>query len=528
MNRTQSSLRPYSALLRFALMAVIVFVCAVGVASSATTHWWDAHIPRFVQDPGLATVQSYPGNLAGNGVGNDPGWGLWFSYNSNSSWNALRQTFDAAGIPSINYMEGFGTSTTPIVSYTGTAPATITYSVGTGSSIMATDTIVWAGDWTWFDDAYAPFARPYTCTNPTYGGQPMTYPNGTVATGWKNGDSSSPLNSYVYDAGCACNILGTVTTETYSYITPGTNHAGCFYDTPNKQWVSNVSFDKDAACPCWNNYYQASTQFEVAQTGVEGTWTDNMSAYNSFSSDGGPLYLGFGKWSVALFNTYLQNNFTVAQLISMGVLTSGQTYANLSSFSVATYMQNEAKSAYGWNGSSLTSSAWTNTAWNNDPVWCAYKIFKRQNGTAALAARVAAYKAGAAAAGQPDFFVMGNDQEPSLFGWQRGSCDMSSTEMMLSGYTPTDSRGPTLPPYARLSPFYKMAREFSNSRFVNVWLYNNGYVNQSKVPNVINAGVLRDACYAHYTNVLPEQHHDVWGTDHRQSFRGVHRERDGP
>ncbi len=116
--------------------------------------------------------------------------------------------------------------------------------------------------------------------------------------------------------------------------------------------------------------------------GLQSAWCDSMSSFSDFTC--GPVNVAFGQWSIAGFRTYLQNNFTVAQLISMGVLTSGQTYANLSAFDVRTYLKNKASSTYGWNGSDLTSSAWTSSGWINEPVWSAYKIFKRQTGTTAL------------------------------------------------------------------------------------------------------------------------------------------------
>jgi len=60
-------------------------------------------------------------------------------------------------------------------------------------------TIVWVGVHNWFDDEW--FAQPYTRTHWRYGGLPMTYPDGTVATGYI-GDPTDPRNSRVYDAGC--------------------------------------------------------------------------------------------------------------------------------------------------------------------------------------------------------------------------------------------------------------------------------------------------------------------------------------
>ena len=46
--------------------------------------------------------------------------------------------------------------------------------------------------------------------NATYGGGPMLYPDGTIATGFLNQDTNAtdPRNSRVYDAGACKNIYG--------------------------------------------------------------------------------------------------------------------------------------------------------------------------------------------------------------------------------------------------------------------------------------------------------------------------------
>ena len=56
-------------------------------------------------------------------------------------------------------------------------------------------------------------------------------------------------------------------------------------------------------------------------TGLQGSWTDNFSGWDSFMS-GGPVSSAFGAWSVALFRNYLTNHFTANQLAGWGVLAS--------------------------------------------------------------------------------------------------------------------------------------------------------------------------------------------------------------
>ena len=78
-------------------------------ASAAQPPWWD-NFPRMIITTDLATAQAYSANAAINDVANDPGWGLWFTFNSDSgaSGAATRQSFDTAGIRSLSYNEAFG------------------------------------------------------------------------------------------------------------------------------------------------------------------------------------------------------------------------------------------------------------------------------------------------------------------------------------------------------------------------------------------------------------------------------------
>ncbi len=348
--------------------------------------WWDC-LPRFVSTSYLQTAINYHANLAMNGIANDPGWGPWFTWAASDGFSgsvATRQSYDAAGIKSISYTKCFGSATAPIVSLGTGTPTPMTYDHWTWQYYNGTDPIEWSGCWTWFDDAA--WARPYTRTGPTCSGSPMTYPDGTIATGFLNNNSTDPRNSLVYDAGCSADIFGNIGISAYNYNSacsgPGGVHNGLIYVPSTGLYCSDIDFKKDPACPCWADYGRALTYFGASQFGNEGTWCDNFTGYDGFAC--APLVASFGKWPVAGFPTYLQNNFTVSQLISMGVLTSGQTYANLPTFDIRTYLKNKASSVYGWNGTDLSSSAWSSTGWLNDSVWNAYKIYKRQSGTTGI------------------------------------------------------------------------------------------------------------------------------------------------
>ena len=196
---------------------------------------------------------------------------------------------------------------------------------------------------------------------------------------------------------------------------------------------------------------------------------------------------------MALFRQYLTNQFAASQLVSWGVLASNAPLTAIANFDVRAYLLNVASNRYGLAGTNLASAAWLDSAWLTDPVWSAYKIFRRQNGSAALTNYDLAVHAAAVQAGETNFAFLVNDQLPSSGGWARGTLDLASTELSLGWNITAGARGFGLPPFARVSPVYKAVREQGRSHFVNVWLYNDGYA-----ATLTNAGagagtVLRNA-----------------------------------
>lgn len=462
--------------------------------------WWD-ELPRGLNTNDVPTGLDYHANISMNNGVQDPGWGLWFSYISASPDRI--NAFAAAGIRSLGYCEAYGTTYDPISEIAYGQPSALLHHHWNWQAYGG-GTIKWAGAWNWFDDA--DFCRPYTRTHPVYGGLPMRYPDGSVATGFKDDDPTDPRKSRVYEASCAMNVLGALR-PAYGYNSVVNDNGGPFdgliYVPETGKYAGFMGFGKDTACPYWVDYCYASTRMMVAEFGQHGAWTDNPSMFDSFGFT--PVDRAFGLWSVARFRTYLQEHFTESQLKSWGVIGANGTYADLATFDVRTYFRTLASSKYGWDGVSLSHSAWKNSGWISEPVWKAYLIFKRQVGTQALADYYAAAKQGAAMGGVSDYLFMGNDPALCTLGWMRGSMDMASTELSLGWHPSAGSGGFGLPPRCRLSPTYKATREQARSRFVNIWLYKDGYEDQLVLDPVIN--VLYYEMLA--TNTMPKYYPGV-------------------
>ena len=177
----------------------ILVLSAAFTAAAAPLPWWD-DFPRMIITPDVATAQNYSANAAVNGLASDPGWGLWFTYaaDSGAADAARRQSFQTAGIASLSYNEAFGDAANPITELQWD----IIQQRWTPRfhfwdwQLYDGGPIVWSGAWSWFDSfrneppivpsepSY--FARPFTRMHPLYGGPPMTYPDGTIATGFFN------------------------------------------------------------------------------------------------------------------------------------------------------------------------------------------------------------------------------------------------------------------------------------------------------------------------------------------------------
>jgi hypothetical protein len=443
-------------------VALTTLVCAAGAASAP---WWD-DFPRMVSDSSttqaVVTVNHHA-FINMNANAQDPSWGTFFQRDGIVKGTNKIQAVKTAGLRQIGYFETFGTSYCPVSelgSWDGTNLTPVLHTHWSWTS-YAGGTVRWLGAKNFFDDE--DFARPYTRTHPRYGGPPMTYPDDTVAAGY-DGTDTDPRNSRVYDAGCSKDILGNLVVD-YTDTAGPTN--GLIINPETSNYASFVMFSKDASCPLWTNYTYAST-VQAADAGIDGMWSDNYGPWDSLGYT--PVKTAFGDWSVARFRPYLTNHFSSAELIAMGV-------TNASTFDIRTYLKAVA-TGNGWNGTNLNWSYWSDANWLDDPLWRAFLIFRRQTGTEALSNYYATVKSAALAAGNSEFLVSGNDIPGFSLGWCRGDLDMVSTELSLGYKTCSGAAGFTAPPTGRYAPLYKLAREHAQSRFVNVWLYNDHYTNQ--------------------------------------------------
>ena len=442
--------------------------------------------PSYCRHKDLATAITYHCNIAFNinSGQQDPGWAL-YGQKLNEVPGRIT-TFHNAGLKSICYFETFGDSYCYLAELDNPSKSieyNTTHSNHWNWQAYGGGERVWVGMKNFWDDEV--FARPWTRTHPVYGGPQMTYPNGTVATGYFDNNSLDPRKSRTYDASTSKDILGNLSIG-YGYnaainaINPVTGLpygplGGTLYIPADNQYASLVLFSKDSACPLFADFTYASTLY-AADKGLDGMWSDNYSPWNSFGNE--PARTAFGDWSVARFRTYLQSHFTTAQLLLMGV-------TDVLTFDIRTKLKAIATSSYGWpGGTDLGHSAWDNLGWQNEPLWQAYIIFKRQAGTEALTNYYNAVHNAANTAGIEDFLVQGNDIPIISLGWPRDNVDMVSTEISSSGNLCSGSRGFMMPPIGRIAPAYKVAREHAKSRFVNVWFFDNGYETYRTNPGI--------------------------------------------
>ena len=515
---------PYGAWISCSVATILIAAAAQAQAvpaSGESRPWWD-DLPRIVQVGHAETAQRMNASCVMCGAADDPTWGLYGQRVRMNSCGDRVEQIHAAGMKAITWFEAFGTAGSIYAAQLKRNPNGDWIKSPTDPTLTrvflnhwawqlfdGSGELRWIGAHNYFNDE--DFARPYTRTHPRYGCPPMTYPDGTVATGY-HGPASDPRNSRIYDAGCSKDVFGNVTfthqfNAKVNEIDPATGKArgptGGLLEFRGK-YASLVSPGKDSACPAWIDYARASVR-QALDAGIDGLWCDNFSPWDSFSAR--PLAKAFGEWSVATFRDHLRKEFTAKERVAMGV-------ADVDSFDVRDYLrrrcrewggtvdtvgQGELKDPFDPNAHRLREPKWRDARWLDDPVWRAYLIHKRRTGTKALDAYYAAIKDEAAAAGKPDFLVSGNDLPNFGLGWVRGQLDMVSTELAWGWGLASGARGFMPPPLGSFVPVYKLAREHAKSRFVNVWMY--VPKEQWHKPNIAN--VLYYQALANHTLPMP-------------------------
>ncbi|MGL4942824.1 MAG: hypothetical protein ACRC46_06500 [Thermoguttaceae bacterium] len=485
--------------LKLSLVLCIIFSC--GLLCAEELPWWD-DLPTFVQTSDPVKAKESHATIVLCGSADNPTWGLWQQLERMVDGRNKIETIHANGQKSIVWFEGYGTAQANVVSIER-GPDGAFIKNHKDNTINATRYSHWS--WQLYDGKGEPrwlgianyfdeddFVKPWSRSHPEYGCYPMTYPDGTVATGYV--DDSDPRTSRVFDAGCSKDVLGNVTFE-YNFndavnkIDPTTKKiAGPItglvqVTTPNlgppdpgftpeewkqlksAQYAGVISAGKDTACPIWNEYTASALKLALSAD-VDGLWVDNYSPWDNFNAH--PNLKSFGEWSVAKFRPFL------AELESSGAIESG-TLAKLgitdpAMFDVREYLKEKCRE-FGGKPENLSDPVWRDARWQDDPIWRAFLVYKRRLGTETFDTFYSTIKRVATEAGKPDFLISGNDIPCFSLGWIRGELDMVSTELSLGWHLTTGPRGIMPPPLGSYVPIAKLAREHAKSRFVNAWFY---------------------------------------------------------
>lgn len=464
--------------------------------------WWDDFLTIIQVDDAKRARESQASAVLA-GVADDPTWGLFQQRERMVHGVKTVQELHAQDQKVMVWFEGFGTTQTNIAQVKKNPDGSwikhplddslprIFNSFWSWQNYDGTGEIRWIGSQNYFDND--DLVEPWTRLHPLYGCPKMIYPDGTVAEGYFE-NSSDPRKSKVWDAGCSKTVLGDVSFE-YSYhdkvnqIDPETKKLVGPLDglleiheeylgppdpgyTPEEwkklkssQYAGLVSAGKDTACPIWFDYLRASLK-DALTADVDGLWVDNYSPWDNFCSH--PNIKAFGEWSVASFRPFLR------ECVEKGVIQKTELEKlgvnDLSTFDVREYMKTLCRQ---WGGTpeNLSDHRWRDPRWQDDLIWRAFLIHKRQLGTKAFDKYYAIVKEIAKEAGKPDFFVSGNDIPMYSLGWIRGELDMVSTELTWGWHLTSGPRGLMPPPLGSYVPIAKLGREHAKSRFVNAWYY---------------------------------------------------------
>lgn len=478
------------------VISAIVGLSQIGEVGAGTP-WWD-DFPALVQGGDAAMAARCHATAAMCGAADDPTWGTYAQRLRISGGRQHVDQLHAAGVRALTWIEAFGTAHAYIAQFKrnqgggwigfkgepesprpfATHYAWQTYD-GTGE-------IRWIGIQNFYD--CDDIAGPYNRLHPRYGAPPMRYPDGRLAAGPAD-EFSDPRKRRVFDAGCSKDVLGRIafdydSSEQVNRIDPATGRPRGPLDglletgeppprvpdpgfTP-EQWeklkaprrAGCISPGKDSACPLWIDYARASVR-QALDAGIDGLWIDNFSPWDSLNA--APVRHAFGDWSVAGFREYLAKKGIQPTSVP------GHR-EDAATFDVREHLKARVKQ-WGGDPTDLRDRRWRDPGWEDDPIWGAYLIYKRETGAEALSRLYRAIKEEAIAAGKPDFLVSGNDIPNFSLGWVRGDLDMVSTELSWDWGLASGPRGLMPPPLGRYAPVYLLAREHAKGRFVNAWMY---------------------------------------------------------
>ena len=237
---------------------------------------------------------------------------------------------------------------------------------------------------------------------------------------------------------------------------PGGQHTGLLYIPATGKYTGDISWGKDSACPMWSDYAHAFTLFATAQMGGEGTWCDNLSPWVSFA--GGPVTRGIRQVVCRALP-----NIPAEQFHGRPAHKHGRAHVRPDLCEPVDIRHPDISEEQGqqrvwleWHRSQFLLPG-AIPAGSTSPCGTPTRSSNGRPAPQALANYYNAMKSGAAAGGQPDYFVMGNDITPAMLGWMRGSMDMASTELE-----------PELEPLGRLQRYWSSAvrprRSFLQSR----------------------------------------------------------------
>lgn len=329
----------------------------------------------------------------------------------------------------------------------------------------------------------------------------IAYPDGSSAEGYLDATDNLPypLNAKLYDAVCSKGqdgnlwvsleqefagepqtdvqrelVKGFVKATVGSPLLPekgGAQPGDVFY-------YGMTSLAKDTAAPFWQTYNDISLA-NMVNFGLDGLWVDNYSMFDNFSGTNNR----FGDWSEALFNEYLQQQFTPQELAAMGI-------ADLDSFNIREHMNTSPRPQ-------------NDPAWLDDPVWNAYKVFKQQTGATYLQNLYSSAKRHAREAGKTDgFLVMGNDVNVLNHGWvQGGWLDMAATELSTTWNLAMGSRGMGRPDEGgRMGAMYRTLTQTAKGPYAAPWLYAGDYANKTELGKVWLAEAFANGAFVKAAN----------------------------